>query len=273
MILFNHIYVLGREELRELFFRVRSFLSLLLYIGIFVLAIRGFVEADKRVGEAIGQDDRIAETFARVINELQFFQSGDLAREALQWPIVFPLFQFLVVIWLPTFVAIVSCDMISSDISRGTLRYVMTRTSRSAYYLSKLISHFIMYLGLQCLIYLLLMGGVLVFSDRIDFEQAWRPILTHAVVFVPYLFFLVTTTQFVSALSRKSFSAILKVHLLWLVFMIMMVQWSDGPLTWRHFLGVILPFGTLGQESLIAFGSWGLAFLLLGMFFFKRRAI
>jgi len=273
MILFNHIYILGREELRELLFRVRSLLSLLLYIGIFLLAIRGFVEADKRVGEAMGQDDRIAEMLAQLIYKLQFFQSDDLAREAMSWPLVFPLFQFLVLIWLPTFVAIVSCDMISSDISRGTLRYVMTRTSRTAYFLSKLISHFIMYLVLQTLIYLLLLGGVLLFSDRITFEQAWRPILTYMVVFVPYLFFLVATTQFISALSRKSFSAILKVHLLWLVFMIMMVQWSDGPLTWRHFLGIVLPFGTLGQESLIAFGLWGIGFVLVGLFFFKRRAI
>ena len=271
-----HFFVLTWEELRELAFRRRSFLSLLLYFGILALCVWGLADLQARMGPAgaLLQDPTALDHLRGQLAERGWEDSFHVLLEVAQYPASIWIFQAFCILWFPTLVALVSCDMIAVDIQRGTLRFVLQRSGRIVFYLSKLVAHFLLFVILQLGSVAALIGfaswGAKGFALTDFIEIAWR----YFAVFMPFLFFLVTSTAWISSASRRPLNALLKIHLLWLLFIALLFVWPWlSPLESGYTIGLILPFGQYLWPTVMSMSVWGGIFALLGLIGFIWRDV
>lgn len=265
---------LAREEVIDLLRRPRALLSLILHLGMVLLTVKAFLRVDVEVSSVVSRDDRVAVMVSELLSKLSIVSSQNMATELLSWPLSLPLLQFLLVLWLPTFVTLVSCDMVSTDLSRGTLRFILNRSTRRAYYVSKYLAHCFFHILLQALIFVLFVGATLAITHDVPVDRLFRPALTLFVLSVPYLCFLVAVTEAVSCLSKRPFVAILLLHIFWSVVVGVIIFVRNQPLLrWEYFLGLIVPFQGYGADSFVAFSVWGFALLIIGMLNFQRREV
>jgi hypothetical protein len=262
MQLFLHqVYVLTVAELRELLWRRRSLLSLLLYSLIILLSawllfkVHGTMGSEHAVVDLRSPDHA---DLAAMLDKLG-------ARET---------FEIFSLVWFPTFVGLVSCDSIALDVYRGTLRFVLLRSSRLAYYFSKLISHVILYVVLQ---FLSLVAVVFYSASAIegfDTQEAIKLALKYFIVFIPFLWCVVAATQWISSWSRRPMNALIRVHVMWVAFMFIVafVPWAS-PLWSKIGMGLFVPFDNYPGLTFIGYSAWGLFFTILGVLFFVRRDV
>ncbi len=273
----RHVAVLTEEELRDLLLRRRAMLSLLLYLAVIGAVMLSLTYVEERLRPSLGFFNDGNGERNRLLEWAQLNGFGDLARiiaELGSWPSPVVISQFLFLLWFPTLVALVSCDMIAIDVYRGTLRFVLLRTTRLAYFVSKTVAHLILYL----ILYVISIAVLLVLSVFRDplFRIEWyaRPVLLMAVAMVPFLLFLVASTQFVSCWSSKPMNAVVRLHLLWVLFfgLVFFIPWAT-PLWPKISLGLIAPF--FGHQWLAIGGmlGWSALFGGCGWLLFRRRAL
>lgn len=275
MIALRHISILCFEEMRDIFTRMRAVLALALCVGTVGLFAYGFSQFDGLIGEIAEDQDAqaISTVLLEALKQFEFVKASKLLEHITKWPIVFPLFQFFLVLWLPTFVALVSCDMMTADLARGTLRFLFLKTTPSRYYFAKLLAHLLLYVLIHLISFSLLACLSVSFSQTLTIDDVLVPFRLSVTSFFPFILFLVATLQFVSALSSRSISVLLNIHILWIGLTVLMIVWPDGPLQGQHFVGVILPHAGYGLDSAIVLTSWSLAFIFLGLFSFRKREV
>lgn len=272
----RHLWVLTTEELYDLVWRKRSCISLVLYLVVLIGAMYWFSRAQSRF---VPLSNVLA--VAPQIEELRFQLSKfglqntvDFIIELSRYPASLWMFQLFSLVWLPTLVGLVSCDMVSIDIDRGTLRFVLQRSSRLAYYLSKGLAHLVLFLSLQ----VASMVGLIVicaFTAQ-DFELGDYLALgaRYFIVSIPFILFVVASTEWVSSWSRKPMSAILRLNILWVVFFVLLGWNGDlSPLSQRSLVGLLLPFQEYFVSSMGSLLGWASAFGFLGLVGFLRRDV
>ncbi|MBN2144747.1 MAG: hypothetical protein JW774_09005 [Candidatus Aureabacteria bacterium] len=161
--------LLSADELKQLFFRKRILFTLFIYIGtllftFWVLSKSYAFLQTSMVDLQIPPDQKavMKQAFDR-------FSFPDKMKE--QFPILnypFALLVYFIVslFTIPFLTGMISCNMISEDLSRGTQRFLLFRVSRSAYYWSKTFSHFLFYLLIQCFILSLMIAFFLYDSKQ-----------------------------------------------------------------------------------------------------------
>lgn len=276
-LLLHQVSVLTLAELRELLWRRRSLLSLILYALIILLSAwllfkahgtlgagRGSVNLDSpEHGDLAAALDRMGARGLFLI----LLRLGDL-------PAALWIFQIFSLFWFPTLVGLVSCDCIALDVYRGTLRFVLLRSSRAAYYLAKLCSHFVLYAVLQ----FVSLGMVLLYISLavpdVHFASALQLAIQYFLVFLPFLWCVVAATQLVSSWSSRPINALIRIHVLWIafIFMLALFPWAS-PLWSKWVLGLFVPFDNYPIMSVFGYCAWGAFFSLLGMLFFLRRDV
>lgn len=268
--------VLLREELRELFTRKRSLFSLVSYVGFTLLVFSGLARAMQRARDAVGghsamdEPQVLIERFGHSMQPEMYNVLKQLA--AVPAPIV--IYQCLSLVVLPTLVAMVSCDMVSVDISRGTLRYVLLRASRTAYYLSKLLSHSVLYV----IIHLVTMLGLLyVLAESDSAFNAFDHLtvaLAYVAITVPAVWFMVALTAWVSSWCRRTISALLLIHLFWIILLSLMVKWPEfTPFYSKITVGLVAPFAEFAPKTLLGMSAWAFGFSVAGFLGFLRRDV
>lgn len=259
---FRQIWVLTVEELRELVLRKRAMLSLLMYffalaVSIWlILRLSLVVEVDfSRIDLNLPQFKPLRELLSKTgllpyANSL--FQLSSCP--ALLW-----IFQMFSVLWLPSLVALVSCDMVAIDIYRGTLRFLLLRTSRLAYFVSKLLSHALLYLVLHAASILAVIAVSLYYSSQFSLVATLLLALKYLLTIFPFILFVVAATLWVSCWSRGPMGAIIKLHVLWLLVIIVSAYapaWT--PFDFNLLVGMFVPFENYPIISVAGYLFWTL---------------
>ena len=269
--------VLAVDEFWALLRRRRSLLSLLIYVGVTLLLIWGLARAEQMVGQMLGDPSVRGEQIRRMVDALAKVagqERANLLAKLLEQPSALWLFQMMVVFWLPSLVALVSSDMITVDVHRGTLRFLMLRSGRAAYYLGKFLAHFMLYALLQLVSMGVLLGLCSLYQRGFDLGRYGSSAALYFLMSLPYLACLVATASWVSSWSRRPMNALLWVHLIWIVFVVVLIFWPwASPFSFQYVAGLVAPFEGLRSQSVVGFLSWGLGFYLLGLVGFWRRQI
>ncbi|MFM1847320.1 MAG: hypothetical protein RL417_794, partial [Pseudomonadota bacterium] len=123
-VFWRHLWVLTTEELFDLVGRKRSALTLILYLIVLIAAMYWFSRAQQRfepVTNVLAAAPQIEELRFQ-LSKFGLQDTVDFLIELSRYPAALWMFQLFSLLWLPTVVGLVSCDMISIDIDRGTLR-------------------------------------------------------------------------------------------------------------------------------------------------------
>lgn len=276
--LFVHqLIVLTAAELRELLWRRRSFLSLILYALIILLSVWLLFKVHVTLGSGHGGVDLASADNAEFATTLDKLGARGLVETFLklsELPSTLWIFQIFSLIWFPTLVALVSCDSIALDVYRGTLRFVLSRSSRSAYYFSKMLSHVVLYSVLQAISLLTVVGYSALALEGFKWGPATMLALKYFIVFVPFLWCIVAATQFISSWSSRPMNALIRVHVMWVgfIFMLGFVPWAS-PLWSKIGIGLFVPFDNHPFYTLLGYSAWGMFFTLVGALFFARRDV
>jgi ABC-type transport system involved in multi-copper enzyme maturation permease subunit len=183
------------------------------------------------------------------------------------------IFQMFSLLWFPTLVALVSCDAIALDVYRGTLRYVLLRSTRSSYFAAKMVSHFVLYAVLQALSLVV----VLVYSlwdGSQGKAESLRLAVQYFIVFLPFLWCVLAATLFMSSFARRPMNALIRIHVLWVafIFIVAVEPWAS-PLWSKLVLGLFVPFDNYPLMTAVGYTLWGALFSLVGLLIFKRRDV
>ena len=129
--LFLHqVSVLTLAELRELLWRRRSFLSLILYSLIILLSAWLLFKVHSTLGAGRGTMDLDSPDHSELAKALDKMNARGLFETVLRLgtlPAALWIFQIFSLFWFPMLVGLVSCDCIALDVYRGTLRFVLLR--------------------------------------------------------------------------------------------------------------------------------------------------
>jgi ABC-type transport system involved in multi-copper enzyme maturation permease subunit len=268
--------IIAGDELREILLRRRSLLSLLVYVAVVAGSLWLLFRVQRVMGvNLIRPVDQ--EAYQRLLFKMQEVGMGEVFTilvKLSQLPEMLWIFQLFSVLWFPTLVALVSCDAITVDVYRGTLRFLLLRTSRTAYYLGKFLAHTILYFVLQ-------IAGILVVwvlsyftYQRQDLWALSKFSLYYAAVFVPYLMWLVAMTQLVSSWSRRPMSALVRVHVLWVLLIMLAIQWPKmTPLAGDLVYGLFAPFEHYPTAAFFGYLFWSILFFGCGLLGFLRREV
>jgi ABC-type transport system involved in multi-copper enzyme maturation permease subunit len=273
----RHVLILTQEELRDLILRKRAMMSLFAYVWVIGFVVLGLVYVEERLRPSIGFFRNEAGARNQALDWANENGFGELARiigELGGWPSSVVISQVLFLLWFPTLVALVSCDMVAIDVYRGTLRFLLLRTSRLAYYFSKLLAHFLLYL----MLYGITVVALIVVSAARDplFSVALyaRPMALNAMVLVAFLLFLVASTQFVSCWSAKPMNAVVRLHLLWIAFIgvLFIAPWAS-PFWSPISTGLVAPVFGHEWRTVLGMLVWTGISCVGGLTFFLRRAL
>jgi len=180
---------------------------------------------------------------------------------------------------LPFFTMISAADQIASDRARGTLRFLVLRTSRSTIFFGRFIGQYLIQLIVILLTVATVLGLVALKSpENIQAALSEAPIVivNLALVLLSY----VALMALVSVLAKTAWQAIMLAIVAWIVlwFVIGYVQKNYGPIP---ILDWVLPGLQLGE--LVRLSSWDtlvlapiplaqtIVLLCLGWFSFRRR--
>jgi len=274
---FHQFSVLTWEELRQLLWKRKAFLTVVLYLATVCLAVAMLVSVEEKMSPTTGFFQAGGDLNEDVLDFLEragIQEAFDISVRLAEIPSPLVIFQLLSLIWLPMFVGLISSEMIALDFYRGTLRFLMSRTSRGVYYLSKIVAHFFFFVVLQILSICLLLAICTLDIEGFSLRSALKQAFTYTVVIIPYIGFLVAATGFVSSVSKKPSTAVIRVQLLWIwLLLIMVASPKASPFYYQTLLGVVAPFFGYGLMSMIGMSLWALGFMALGFFIFTKRDI
>lgn len=278
MQLFLHqVTVLTLAELRELLWRRRSLLSLILYSLIILLSAWLLFKVHATLGAGRGPIDLDSPDHAELAKALDKMNARGLFDTFMRLgalPAALWIFQIFSLFWFPMLVGLVSCDCIALDVYRGTLRFVLLRSSRVAYYTAKMCSHFVLYAVLQLLsLLMVLLYSVVAVADS-PFLPLLRLTVQYFLVFLPFLWCVVASTQFISSWSGRPMNALIRVHVMWVgfIFILAVAPWAS-PLWSKILVGLFVPFDGHPIASIFGYSAWGALFTLAGLLFFLRRDV
>jgi len=275
---FHQVFVLATEELRDLIFRRRAALSLILYLGVITLVVMSLAYIEEKLWPSMSIFQQDSPERGLILTQFEKYGLRDeleliLKIGSLPRPVV--IMQLFSLLWFPTLVALVSCDMVSIDLYRGTLRFLLGRTGRAAYYFSKMLAHFALYFLLQVLTLLVLFVTCALKTETFDKPAYVASLLAYFGVFLVFLWFVVATTQFISCWSVRPINAVIRLHLLWVVFLglLFIYPWAS-PLNAQAVVGLVAaPFEGAGWRSVSYLACWSALFSLAGLLLFQRRAL
>jgi hypothetical protein len=274
--LLRHLWVLATEELYDLLRRKRAVFTLIFYLVILALAVQWFSRLQLRfepitnVLAAAPQLERLRAQLA----QLGLAGTLDFIVELSRYPASLWMFQVFTLLWLPTIVGLVSCDMVAMDIDRGTLRFVLQRSSRLAYYAAKTLAHAALFIGLQLVSFFGLVGWCWFSTPNFALADYVSLSGRYFAVSIPFILFVVASTEWISSWSRRPMSAIIRLNVLWVVFFALL-GWRTvlSPLGPHATVGLVLPFAEYFWGSLTSFLGWGFGFAALGLLGFLRREV
>jgi ABC-type transport system involved in multi-copper enzyme maturation permease subunit len=272
---FYHLGILSAEELRELLFRKRSLVALLFYFAVVSGAVWVIISLENSVSPTLGflrSEQLTSYKFTQWLSRLGLERAFQIGNSMAQIPAPLILFQALSIIWLPAFIGTISADSIAIDRYRNTLRFLISRTSRTSYYLAKIISHFFFYLVLSAASFLMLLAIASFMLPDFYFIDSIRPAFIYVSLLAPYLLALLSAAILVSSLSKNPSNAIVRVQLLWIWLLLILVFVPKlSPFHYLLLAGLIAPFEGFAAFSALGYLVWTISLSMLGLLLFSRQ--
>lgn len=264
-----------RDELIQIYLRKRALLSLILYFVIIALVIRLFLWIQAKASFGVPHAElyavlrqRLSEQITnpeilRYLNVLDGLQGLPLALVMLQ------LFSFF---WLPTLVSLLSCDIISLDVSRGTIRFLLLRATRSSYLLGRVLAHTIAGLLIHAVtIGFLYLLSTLLFPSA-DHSEYLPVSMRYLFVSAPFLFLSVAVASLVSSVTRRALTSLLLIQLVWLgLLLVARIHPLLSPFHPSLLIGFFSPYSPEYHIASGGFLLWGCGFYLLTWLRIKSR--
>ncbi len=208
----KQIWPLTVEEIRDIFSKKRSILFFLLYIGMVLLTMKYIAN----IGNYIEENPRL-EGLIKMISAFLVSDNTGKSIDAFLWPIEIYVFQFVTILQLPFWVSMISCDMISTDLYRGTLRFILLRSFKSSYYFSKTFAHFILYALFQlCAVLTFIICWSIMNSDQ-SFTALIQPCFTMYLLYLVYMLMVITITQTISSFCLKTITSMVGCICFWFI--------------------------------------------------------
>ena len=267
----SHVWILTVDELTQLFARKRAIIAFILYVIVVGFVVYGFSSVDQTITAFLKEQNAPRLNAKQILESLKDFPQKEMIKTLLEWPITFPLFQFFAVIWMSELIAIVSCDMISLDKERGTLRFLFLRTSRSALFVAKYLSHFLLYVTVHALSLAVLVATTIYMSNELTVADCLSPLTLYSLSLMPLIALTLAITLLASATSSSIIGALLKIHIFWLPIFFLLAYSFIEVFSWKTIVGIIAPFDNFFLANLV--GNLSLtAIILVGSFRLFRNA-
>jgi len=273
----RQFFILTVDELKELFFRKRALFALILYAGTLILFFWGLSESRKMAGDFV-----LTLNLPLTQKEL-LKQSMESFLIPSQWALKFPIFKislplliyfFISVSSLPFLIPMISCDMISLDLFRGTQRFLLFRVSRAAYFFSKTLAHFLLYFILQ-LVILVCIIIYCAYNEISVFNLFFiKSSLNLTLRVIPLIFLFVSFTQMISSQVKSPVKSLIINNFALLIMMILLavkpyLSFFYKPL-WSGLFSLQVKdvFFSMAGMSL-----WGGLFMLVSFSLFWRKKL
>jgi hypothetical protein len=277
MIFFRQFFLLTADELKQLFFRKRVLFTLFMYAGTLLFTFwvlsRSYDFLLTSMDEIqIPPEQKVM--LQKTLNHLSFPREMTDRFPILSFPFPLLIYFFVSLSTLPFLTGIISCDMISQDLSRGTQRFLLFRVSRAAYYWSKAVSHFLFYFIIQWALFGMLFVLVVCDSKKIPSFSFFHQGMNLTLRLIPLLLCFLAYTQIISsqfATSAKSY--LVNQAGLVLMLLILMIQpvfsFFYSPL-WS---GLFYSYSFRMAQSFGGFALWAIFFWGTGYFLFHRKRL
>ena len=268
-----HIWILGVDEFTQLFFRRRAIIALALYAFVVCFVVYGFHRADHTVNAYLTEQGMPEMKGDEVLKKMGDLSQLHWAKTILNWPLTFPLFQFLAIFWMTELIAIMSCDIVSGDRERGTLRFLFLRTSRSAFYAGRFLAHLLLYVILHVLSLALLTVVTVWSSEKLTYGDCITPLLAYSWALIPLIILSLCMTLFASSISSSIVGSLLKLHLLWIPVFFVILYDLHPMMSWRTLTGIVVPLDQFATANILGNVAIALTFFLLGFLIFRRSEV
>jgi ABC-type transport system involved in multi-copper enzyme maturation permease subunit len=274
--LFIHqVAVLTVEELRDILRRRRAVITLFLYGGCAVLVARWLAWFQERLRVLQGSVSMLTQHRAEIEERLseyelqQFLPVFDLLESV---PASVWIFQLFALMMLPTLSSWLSSDMVTVDVYRRTLRFVLLRSGRAAYLLSKFVAHSLLLIGVHAVVVGLAVGWGATILEAGSLPQFIRALLWYLIAIVPFSLMTVAGTVLVSAWCSRPITALLMTNALWfLAVLTMFLAPLASPYNGRILTGILVPYGDYLFAGILGPLLWTGVFLGVSLFSFLRR--
>jgi hypothetical protein len=194
--------ILVEDEFKQLWCRKRALFAIVLYVGMLFLFFWGLSRSREFLLNGLGglpMDPRQKVMLEQSLRRFTIPRAAIERAPILSLPVPVLLYFLISLSSLPFLIPMVSCDMISLDLYRGTQRFLLFRVSRSAYFWSKTIAHFLVYLGIQAAV----LAGLFLFCLFYAREALSWAFLFHALHLslrlVPVIAVFLAFTQMISS--------------------------------------------------------------------------
>lgn len=234
--------IICRYEWARLFLTLRGWLSILAFVLIWGVILAYIIAPAARYVNAPETAGLASALFSGI------------GLDALQnWPPVeMSIYWFIALYLLPFFSLVLAADQFASDKSRGTLRYLLLRTSRSQLFFGRFLGHFL----IQILLVVVTLASVLFlvfFNSPELFKLALQTASVVAVNLVLLLMPYVALMALVSVLAKSARQATIFAIVGWIVLSLILsyVQARFGPVA---LLDWVMPGSQV--SSLIKLDGW-----------------
>jgi hypothetical protein len=263
----RQVWPLVIEEIRDIFSKKRSILFFLLYVGMVLLTMKYIANISNYI-----EENPQLENLIKIISSFLVSDNTGQGVDAYIWPIEIYVFQFVTVLQLPFWVSMISCDMISTDRYRGTLRFVLLRSFKSSYYFSKTFAHFILYALFQLCAIVAFMVCWSFMNSNLSVTTLFHPCLVMYLLYLVYMLMVITITQTISSFCLKTITSMIGCIAFWFVSAVLTHYFIDISPYGGHVIGGL----TLPQSDFLSIAVtnciiWMTILTLCGYTIFKSK--
>lgn len=274
---YRQLGLLTVDELKQLCFRKKALFALILYAGILFLTFLGIAKMRGYVSEAIPTLPIEPEQRIFLNEYVRNFKLPDVMTEKvpmLKTPLPLLLYFLISIASLPFLIPTVSCDMISNDTYKGTQRFLLFRVSRTAYFLSKAIAHFILFLAVQLGLLVLLFGFCLFYAREIMDIHFFANSFFLTLRLIPLILAFLAMTQFISSLISSPVKSLIINNLALLLMVILLAVQPVLSIFYQPIWAGLLSFeGNQILYSHLGFITWSILFWGFSYTFFMYKKL
>ena len=268
-------------EFSAIFRRRRTIVGLLLYVLSAASLVFGIAylqgEFERAVQNLGVPGSEVGAIFSEMVSRSRAISTDNIEfilRIVNEWPISVWLFQACSLLLMPSLIAMVSSDMIAIDAYRKTLRVTLLKARRSAYYLGKILAHFLLFSIVQAVSVGTLLVLSVKYGSNYPADLIVRAGLLSFLYFLPFIFIAVALTAWVSSWCQKPQTALILVHAIWIVALFMAPYYpAFTPFNPTLMIGMLFPLDVDVLIVVSTFLLWICGLLAIGLAGFLYREV
>lgn len=265
-------FALLRDNLSHALKSKKALVFLILYLTVFSVVVYGIKELQKEFFQQLTLHPGVTPVFFNLLKEFLKLNSDQFIQALFSIP-PYSLQLFAVTLFgTPLLLLLVNYDKLAQEISEGSFRYLLFRTSRAHIYWAKFAS---MALEIAFVTFIATLLAVLYGHFSLPFFQTAKVFKSSLIFWLAGLPFLVSFSALIllfSAGVKRPFSALLLVALALIASAVVMI-WAPqlSPFYLEYWKGFFLPGTPLMLKSVLIYLGFCALFSGVGFLIFKKR--